>query len=497
MKQNQVQEYRSTIKSNLAFGGIKIFKSLISLLRIKITALFLGPSGMGILTLISSSIDTIHQFTTCGIFTSGVRYIVLKKEEQERYKVIKVLQILSAVLGIVGAVFCIIFSKAISNVVFGIADYSLWFIIISTSLFFESITNCQIAIFQGLRQINKLARSSVIGAFLSLLVTLPFYYLLKVDAIPFVLLVSYFIISAVYFLYRKKVINLRNVKVDINVVKKESKPIVKFGIVLAFSSLIMTFLVFVQNTFIRHFGTTEDVGFFQASQTCTYYVLSIIIAIISTDFYPKITSHIEDVNYVKLLLNQQSEILMFVTAFIVVIIINFPELVINVLFSKKFLAVKLPIQIMSLSLLFRVIWHIMSYIILAKGDKHSYLLYDVIIGNGTFFALNLIGYYFKGIPGVAFSYLVGSIFVAIFLSCIVKSKYSVSLSIRNIKVLVVVILHLVILFLNSFLEYHYRVYISIVVSLSLFTYSFYIINKSMGIISYLKKIVHNDTKGNK
>ena len=67
--------YEKTLKSNFLFGGIKLFQVALSVIRIKIVAVILGPTGMGLQSLMTSTLASLFQFTTFGIFQSSVRDI--------------------------------------------------------------------------------------------------------------------------------------------------------------------------------------------------------------------------------------------------------------------------------------------------------------------------------------------------------------------------------------------------------------------------------------
>ena len=56
--------YKSIMKGTAIFGGTQFFAILVNLIRGKLVALFLGPEGMGISSLMMSSMNTIQQFSS-------------------------------------------------------------------------------------------------------------------------------------------------------------------------------------------------------------------------------------------------------------------------------------------------------------------------------------------------------------------------------------------------------------------------------------------------
>ena len=142
---------------------------------------------------------------------------------------------------------------------------------------------------------------------------------------------------------------------------------------------------------------------------------------------------------------------------------------------------------MAMSLPARGIWLIMSYIILAKGDKKAYFIYDALIGNGLLFLFNIIAYSKWGLQGLGISFLVGSIFVSITLFIVVKVKYEFNfeqqfLKIFSILMTLVILSFLAIYFLAGWVQYGFSLFLTILV----FVYSFQILNKRIEILKMIK-----------
>ena len=67
--------YRQIIKYTGLFGGIQTMNILVGLVRNKLTALLLGPLGMGLVALYQSSVKLVSDSTGLGLGMSGVREI--------------------------------------------------------------------------------------------------------------------------------------------------------------------------------------------------------------------------------------------------------------------------------------------------------------------------------------------------------------------------------------------------------------------------------------
>lgn len=420
-------QYRDLAKSNLVFGGVKVLQVLVSILKTKIVAILLGPSGIGVQSLLVSAITTMHQFTNLGISQSSVRAISIEPDSEKKKSVIKTLNILATLLGLGASIICLLFAAELSRLVYGTEEYKAMFMIVAASLFFESISNAQIAILQGLRLIVVLSKASLVGAFISLLISVPLYYFWRIESIPYVILSGYIVLAGVNYLYRRLRFNASIVLAN-DELKCNSKSILGLGMTLMASNGIMSIFALGLNTFIYRLGGNIDVGYYQAASVCTYSAINILIAILASDYFPRLSGNINDAKKSTALINAQIELLLLVLAPIVCFMVIFPSFFVRLLYSSEFLGINHAVQIMALSLLFRVVWHCFSYVILAKGDKKMYFLVDAILCNGLFFIGNMLGFYYLNLTGIATSYFVISGIVMLMLYFVVRNKYLIKIS---------------------------------------------------------------------
>lgn len=413
--------YSNIAKTNLIFGGVKILQVIVNILKTKIVAILLGPMGVGIQTLLISAVTTMFQFTNLGISQSSVREISMARDSTNKDGIVISLNFMALVLGGLASLVCFTFAPLISELVFG-NDDSAWMIrIIACALLFESISSSQVAILQGIRAIKILAISSLIGSIAVLLVSVPIYYFFGEHAIPFVVTLGFILPATAYLIARRRYYTPNHT--SWSKWRTFAKTILSLGIALMAGNSIMALFNLGLNTFINRYGSGSEVGYFQAANTCTYSAITILTAILASDFFPRLASKINEPKEAWEITNTQIDLFILILGPIISIMILFPEFCIRLLYSSEFLIVSLPVQIMGFSLLFRIPWHCFSYIILANGDKKRFLLIDAVLGNGLFFICNILGFYIDGIKGIAISYVIASLIIAIILYITVNRCY--------------------------------------------------------------------------
>lgn len=486
------RDYNDIIKSNLIFGGIKVFQMILTFVRTKIVSVILGPNGMGIQSLFNSTLLTLHQFTTFGIYTSAVREISASDYDEDKKNVIIVFEFLVFFFGSLGAIIILIFSGLLSRIVFGNEAYKLGFIILSIALILESVVNGLVAIFQGLRKLAELAKGSLIGAVLSILFSVPILYLFREEGIPYSIVFSFLATALGYSMFSKSIkifVGFKNVK--FKVILKYGIPIVRMGFLLMFSSGLMTIFSLVLNSFINRYGSTIDVGLYSAAITLTYGSITIFTSILASDYFPRLSS-IKDNKEFNQVVNNQIELLILVLTPIVVAIVFFTKYIVILLFSVKFLPIIPLVKFMSISLMLRVVWQSFSYIILSKGDQKRYLIFDTFLGNGSLFLMNLCFYYYYGLIGLSISYLVGAFFMVVLLYSIVYYTYQVKIN-RNVFFVLILMFSFCIIafFLSNYLNLKYGSIVNGIWLIIVFFTSFIIINRKSNLTKKLHEIFKN------
>ena len=73
--ENSNNSYSHILKYTSLFGGVQMLNILIGLIRNKLVAVLLGPAGMGLVALFSSTIKLVVDSTNFGLHISAVRNI--------------------------------------------------------------------------------------------------------------------------------------------------------------------------------------------------------------------------------------------------------------------------------------------------------------------------------------------------------------------------------------------------------------------------------------
>lgn len=422
MKDSQ-SSYRQMIKSTSIFGGVQFLNILISLLKSKFIALWIGPTGVGMIGLFNAAISLISGFTNVGLETSGVKAISASEKEPDLLiREFSVIKRLAWISGIVGALVLAFLSPILSKISFGNENYTLAFVFISLTLLFRQLTTSNLVLLQGLSKIHFLAKANLYGGLLGFLISLPLYYFLKLDGIvPSILFSSMAAMFIAYYFGKK--INVGIVKLTNKEVIMEGKHLILLGFSLSLIGILTTLSSYLVQVFIGNYKGISEVGFYSAAITILNTYVGIVFTAMATDYYPRLTKICSDNIQVKKMVTEQSVIAVLLLTPIVVCFLLFAPNVIRLLYSKEFLPIVPLICWGILGMILKAVSWSMGYILIAKGD--SKLFIRTSIGFNTVFLLtNISGYYFYGLEGLGITFLANYIIHFFGLKIITKKKYS-------------------------------------------------------------------------
>lgn len=438
------------------FGGVQVFKILINLLRGKFIAILLGPEGMGISSLLTTASNTIQQFSSLGLNAATVKEVAAAKEMgHDAYlsNIVCIIRDLLRITAVLGAVITIILSPYLSKWTFGTDNYTWHFRFISIVVFFTTMANGELAILQGLHAVKNLAFASIIGSLVGLFAGIPLYYFLGYNGIVPAMIILPLSIYIFYRLSHKRLNYTFKREPLLWKEKKEiSTKILIWGFVLMIAALLGTLANYLLNACIRHYGSLEDVGLYQASHSITNQYAGLVFTAMALDFFPRLSAIASDNNKVREIVNQQSEIVILAITPIITMVILAAPLLIKILLTNEFLTLIPVVRLMAVGLFFKAILFPMGYISFSKGDKKFFFWLEGVWGNCLTLSLNVFFYLHYGIWGIGISFVVSyGLSVLIFLY-LTHWRYQFYYSASFVKLLIPLLLLLSLSFGASLLK---------------------------------------------
>lgn len=492
MQQSQKNSYASILKSSAIFGGTQIFTILINLIRGKAIAVFLGPDGMGVAALLTNTANMIQQFSSCGVTLTAVKDVSqadVSQNDRNIFDTLGNIRLLMILLGIIGLLFSLLFAQQLSNFTFGNNDYVVHFELLSIFIFLTTVASGELSILQGNKKLKKIALASVAGPFCGLLIGLPFYYFWGENGIvPGMLALSICSLGVNIYLnkdnfYLKKflqVINLVEFKIA-------SKRMISLGAVLMVAALLGTFSTYLLNIFITKNGGIGDVGYFQSANSMTNQYIGLVFTAMSIDYFPRLAAISDNKFKINELVNNQFEIVLLLVAPIITAFMLFSPLAVKILLTSKFLIIVPLLNAMAMGVFFKAASFPLGYISFAKGDKRVFFWMEGVFGNSLQLSVNILFYYFFGLKGLGYSFIIIFIIYFIIVSVVTNRRYQFQFNKSSLKLMVILGLGCISVFLLITLVENYIVkyFLSILVLIILSFFSIFELDKRVSFVKIL------------
>lgn len=426
--------YDHIVKYIGLFGGVQGLNMLISIVRNKITAYLLGPSGIGLINIYNKVVGLIGQSTNLGISFSAVKHVAELSESadnQRRDELIDTVRMWCMMTAALGMLVGLALSPAISWWTFKNYEYTQTFCSLSLIVAMTAITGGEVAILKGLKQLKKVALISVFAALATLAICIPFYYSMGVNGIVAALVISNAAILAIHLYYSSKVAPWRKTITTLKSIQA-GIPMAKLGIAYVLAGLFGQGSDYIIISFIQNNANLDYVGLYNTGYFLAINIGSMLFVAVEADFFPRLSSLVNDAKRVNTTINRQIKVCaLLISPCLILEVIAMP-IIVNLLYTTEFAQASPMATLGIFHLFFKSLTLPLAYLPLAKGDSTTYfiseLLYDIFVAIAVpiFFAkYSLLG------AGIALS--LASIFDLFFIHIYYGVKYKFRFSLRPIR----------------------------------------------------------------
>ncbi len=397
--------YGQILKSSAIIAGSSAVNIGIGIIRTKAMALLLGPSGIGLMGIYGSILNLAQSIAGMGIQSSGVRQIaeaVGSGATARIARTVVVLRRIAILLGVVGAVLLVLFSKQISIFTFGSDQHTTAVAALSLAVFFASVSGGQGALIQGMRRISDMARMGVLGALFGTLISIPLIYFYRENGIvPSLVAIAAMTVLTSWWYSRK--VKIETQPLSMPELRKETSALLKLGIAFNASGILTMGAAYAIRLIVLRKISFEAAGLYQSAWALGGLYVGFILQAMGADFYPRLTGVARDNSECNRLVNEQAQISLLLAGPGVLATMTFAPLVIALFYTTRFAAAVEPLRWICFGMALRVIAWPMGFIIVAKGMQTIFFWTEVaatIVHVGL--ALLLVSHF--GLTGAAMAF---------------------------------------------------------------------------------------------
>ena len=427
---------QGALKALGIFGGVQMINIICSILRTKLIAIWIGAAGVGLFGLYNSAIELLSVIFNLGMRNSAVRDIA-SATETETSRTVVVVRRWAWILGLIGLLVTVLISPLLSEFTFGDGNHTVAFMIISIIILLSSVQNGELAVLQGTQQLRRLARASVSGVVVGVVISIPMFYYWGIDSV-LPALVVFSLATTIAVLLQRVSVAKPSPSVTIKETVERGRGFMILGIYLTVSAIVTNLASYLFMSYLNHVGDTEVVGHYQAGFTLVNKYVGLIFTAIAMEYYPRLSQVGVSKRRTSTFVSHEMSIALWILFPVIAIFVALGEIIVTTLYSSEFLVVVPFIVWAIVGTIFRAISWCIAFVILARGDGKIYLLTETLSAISCIL-LNIGAYKYWGLEGLGMAYLVWYVIYTIVVWVVYRYRYGLSLGNGMIRLILLVV----------------------------------------------------------
>lgn len=329
---------RGLFRSMLIIGGAQSVNVMLSILRLKLLAVWLGPAGVGLLGIYSNLQQMAGNTAGLGMQNSGVRQLASARgDEQAVSRVRQVVLLAHLIQGSLAMAGVWLLREPIAIWLIGDRTYATEVGLIGIAVLLMLLATAHTTLLQGLRHIGALGKVSVLGAFGGTLVGLTVVWFQGMEGLLwFVLAQPLFTLLAALVFTRRLVRNDGGASLTLKAIWSEWMPMVKLGSVFMLGGLATTGTLLVVRGWLTQDLGLEAAGHFAAAWGITMTYVGFLLGAMGADYFPRLTEVIHDRPGAHRLMNDQMQLGLALGGPVLILLVGLAPLVIRLLYTEEF-----------------------------------------------------------------------------------------------------------------------------------------------------------------
>jgi O-antigen/teichoic acid export membrane protein len=398
--------YRRILKSSSIIGGASFLNIVIGLVRTKVLAVLLGPTGVGLVSLYRGLMVTASSVATMGVDVVGTRQIAEANAKEDARALAVARRAMfwgTVVLGSLGALVVWCLRSLLAEHVLGSSAHANVICWLAVGVTLTVVAASQGALIQGMRRIADLARVSVYGAALNTVVGIAVIWRWGHAGLVFFVLVTPIASFLVGYWYVSRLPKTETYSISVPEMAHQWKILLRIGVAFMGGTVATSIIQLWIRVDVGNVLGTHALGQFQASWTISQQYIDFILAAMAADYYPRLTGIMHDKQAAIRLINHQTEIALLLGGPVFIAMMALAPFVIRLLYTAAFAPAVEVLRWQILSDVLKIASWPLAFLFLAAGDGKTFLWTEVsallVLGITATSLLRTVG---LEITGVAF-----------------------------------------------------------------------------------------------
>lgn len=408
---------KSIFKATALLGGASAINILIGLVSAKVTALLLGPSGFGLMSLYQSVISLTVMIASLGVPTAVTRAMARALANGEMREVVALRR--AAWIATIGAALVAMaliagFARQVSAVMLDARANLEWVFFIVPAILFSMLSGIQLAIINARRRVGDLAKISVLSALLTLIPTITLTWLFRSHGVAPALAAGMLINVVVGYLYYRQggEGELSSATSSPVSIWQSGRELIAFGLPYMASVAVGAGILTILPILVLHVLGPVEVGLFRASSALAVNYLSLILASLAQDYFPRVSSVSDDTESLNRIINDQLYLVLLLAGPVILAMMGVVPFLIPILYSHKFDGAAAILEWQLIGDLFKFATWTMGFVIMARLGSRIFFVTE-LIGGGVLLTSSWFGMKAWGLPGLGIAFLMTGVIACV------------------------------------------------------------------------------------
>lgn len=402
-----ISPFRHILMVTGLFGGVQAVNVVASLIRNKCAALFLGPDGVGALSLLNTLVNMLVQLCGMGVSLSGVRRLSLAFDEGnvQRIRSVWSVRLLTISGGSLGLVVC------------GLMGHWL----LSPAVLLMIVCSGELAILKAARRLRWLALSQIVSVLSSLLLTVPLYIYYGASSIVAVVVLTALAALLPVLFCSLRVCPLQFPKANTLFPLSEMRSMFRLGMAFTLAAVIGAASEYGIRVWLQGEASSQVVGLFSSAQLLTAGYMAILFSALEQDYMPRLSAT-SDHRAASGIVRRQLLVLTGLTIPLVLIVMVLLPWLVPLLLSSSFLPIVPLARWWAGAMILKSATLPVAYLTLARGRSLDYLLLETVYY--VFFVISVIvGWHYSGLSGVGVGIFIAHVFDLLLIHIYARNQF--------------------------------------------------------------------------
>lgn len=377
-------------------GSAQAANITVSILRMKVLAILLGPTGVGLLSIYNSLQGVVGTAAGLGMGSSGVRQIAsVKGEEQELSRVRRVLLSAHLVQGVLAMIAVWLMRSQVSEWLFSDQSYETEVGLIGLAVLLTMLATAHTALLQGMRRIGDLGRVTVFSALVGTVAGLLAVWLYSEAGLVWFVVIQPLATIIIAKHYTGRLPSSTAARPSAAEIWAVWKPMAKIGAAFMLSGLATTMTLLLVRSLITQELGLKAAGQFAAAWGITIIYVGFLLGAMASDYYPRLTEVINDPAAATGLMNDQAQLGLAIGGPVLLLLIGIAPWAVTLLYSAEFAPAIELLQWQTVGNVFKLAsWALAFSIIAAARSKTFFVMelsFNIVFLGTTWLLLPALG----------------------------------------------------------------------------------------------------------